>query len=254
MTTPPRDEELMAFADGALPPAEIRRIEALAAGDERLRNRIEMFRATRKLAADALSPLAAEPVPADLENTVRAMLAESETPKAEASETAVVAFRPKVSNNARGWQWPMQVAASLGVVAAGLGGYALGTSTSSAPQGLMTAVGGELPEAISTILSKEASGSEVLLEGTRVRLIASVKSQDGTLCREFELDLLALRQTSLGVACRQDKAWRLDIAMAAPAGDDGYAPAASTSVLDSYLAAIGASAALEPEEERRALR
>ncbi len=252
--TSPTDEMLMAYADGALPPEEAAAIAKLAAADSALRERIEMYRASRRLAADALKPLAQEPVPQALEDAVRAMIAASETARSENEPENVVAFRPKPRAEPAPRHWSMRIAASVAVLAAAIGGYALGFNSSPGTASSQVAVGAPLPGAIAGILSSQPSGSETMIDGARVKIASSVKAQDGTLCREFEIDRLAEKQTSLGVACRAGEGWRLDIAVAAPADQSGYAPASSMSVLDSYFEAIGASEALDADQEKNALR
>jgi hypothetical protein len=55
------------------------------------------------------------------------------------------------------------------------------------------------------------------------------------------------------VACRQAEEWRVAIAIDAPAGTDGYAPASSLAALDAFLGAIEASAPMTLDEEAAAL-
>jgi hypothetical protein len=255
----PSDEDLMAYADGEMPAAQAESLARLIATDETVRQRVEMFRQSRSLLAGTLKPLADTPVPDSLEQSIRDMITKS---SAEASTTAtgedaadnVVSFRPKpaqpVARTPRPWSVPL--AAAIAAAVAGIGGYAAGLSGGAiAPDGVL--VGSLLPAEIGNALDTTASGGEARLEGDRIRLIASVKAQDGTLCREFEIESLQTALTMAGIACRDAGKWRLDIAVAAPASEGGFAPASSLSALDSYLAAIGASEQLSVDEESSAL-
>ena len=138
----------------------------------------------------------------------------------------------------------------MAAAAAALGGFAAGWTVSPGSHPPMVAqVGAHVAPELEGILGSAATGTEVVYGGDRVRLIATVKTEDGTLCREFELDALSTGQTTAGIACRDQNHWRLDIAVAAAAAESGFAPASSLTALDSYLSAIGASEPLSPEEE-----
>ena len=254
----PSDEDLMAYADGEMPAAQAESLARLIATDETLRQRVEMFRQSRSLVAGALKPLADMPVPDSLEQSIRDMIAKSAAPAVATGEDAadnVIAFKAKaaqpVARAPRPWSLPL--AAAIAAVVAGIGGYAAGLSGGTMPSDAVM-VGSLLPADIGNALDSTAAGGEARREDDRIRLIASVKTQDGTLCREFEIDSLQTAQTMAGIACRDAGQWRLDIAVAAPASESGFAPASSLSALDSYLAAIGASEQLSAEEESSALR
>lgn len=256
----PSDEDLMAYADGELPAAHAESMARLIAADETLRQRVEMFRQSRSLVAGALKPLADTPVPDSLEQSIRDMIAKSSaaasaTAPGEGAADNVVAFRSKPAQAVvrTPQRWSMPLAAAIAAAVAGIGGYAAGLSGGPMPSdGVM--VGSLLPADIGNALDTTASGGETRRDGALVRLIASVKTQDGTLCREFEIDSLQTVQTMAGIACRDAGQWRLDIAVAAPASESGFAPASSLSALDSYLSAIGASEQLSADEESSALR
>jgi hypothetical protein len=172
------------------------------------------------------------------------------TPQAE----NIVPFRPRAAQAPVPRHWSMRIAASVAVLAAAAGGYAIGLSSSPTQPAWTIAVGSDVPAALSSLLSTQPSGTEPALDGASLKLVASVKTPDGTLCREFEIDSHTNRQTMMGVACRADRTWRLDIAVAAPADDSGFAPASSQDALSNYLDAIGAGAALDAEQEKRELQ
>jgi hypothetical protein len=97
------------------------------------------------------------------------------------------------------------------------------------------------------------SGERTNVAGGQFVAIASFRTADGDLCREFEFDA-ADRTTLVSVACRDGAAWDLRLAVVAPSADaSGYAPASSMETLDAYLMAIGADAPLSAEEEAAAI-
>jgi hypothetical protein len=170
------------------------------------------------------------------------------------SSEKVVPFRQKPATVARPQNWSLPLAASIAALAAGIAGYGLGWSNSGSPPGSIATVGERLPLELVGLLDTTLAGGEAMVEGDRVRLIASVNTQDGLLCREFEVDDLQSKQTTAGIACRIDGNWQLNIAVAAPAADGGFAPASSLSALDGYLSAIGADEPLPPDQEKAALK
>jgi hypothetical protein len=248
---PPTDEELMAYADGALDAAAMARIGRLVAADPAMQATVEMFRASRDLVREARGSLAGEPVPDQLRHSIEKMIADAGS--AEPRDT-VVAFRPRPGAAApiRQRPWAMPIAASLIALAGGIAGYmaALSGANREAPQ--IAAVGAPLPDPVSTVLASKPSGSETATAQGRLRVIATLRSKAGEVCREFELDG-SDGQTVVGIGCGAGKGWRLDIAVAAPQTQDGFAPASSLNAIDSYLDMIEASEPLTAEDEAAAL-
>lgn len=237
------DEMLMAYVDSELDQADARLIEEVAARDAGVAQRLERQRRTRAEIKAAYDGLIDEPVPAELDERVRAMVAKG--------KGNVVPLRgrkapPRLPSAA----WAL--AASVAAVAAGIGGYLAGTLNERS--GDFVAVGAITAPSLATALSTvPAGGSHALGSGRSVRPIVSFRDAEGHLCREFEIAPSAGART-LGVACRAGSGWRVDFAMATGGEGEGYAPASSTETLDAYLHAISASPPLDPEEERAALR
>jgi anti-sigma factor RsiW len=248
----PTDEELMALADGALPPAEAARLSPLVEADPELREKVEMFRATRDLVREARDAIGAEPVPDALRQSIEAMIAAQAKPQPAEN---VVAFRARPAAAAPAPQqklWAMPIAASLITVFAGVAGYVIGKDSSTAGGPAMAEVGGLLPAPVATALATKPSGVETALADGRIRVIATVRTSAASLCREFELDQ-ASGQTVVGIGCREGAGWRLDIAVAAPQTGEGFAPASSLNAIESYLGMIEAGEPLSAEEEAAAL-
>ncbi len=253
----PTDEMLMALADGALSTEEAANLQRQVDIDPELQARVDMYRQTRQAVANALKPIAAEPVPAELEAAIRAMIAKSASDTGTDASTAdnVVAFKPKAQVPKEHNSWRFRMAASVAAAVAGVFGYMLGMQSSpQSSSGYLAAVGSPVAEELVSILSTSASGSETRIGESGVKVVATIKTQDGTVCREFEIATAASGQTTVGVACRDKANWRLDVAVAAAAADSGYAPASSFAVLDSYLSAVGASEPLSVDDEKAALK
>lgn len=235
------DETLMAFADGELAPGDRERVAAAIAADPALAERVRMFERTRQLAHDAFAPLLDEPVPDALRNRIEAAAAPA--------SSNVIALPRRGGRPLPAW---LPLAASIAAVVVGIGGFLAGRNLGPTAQTQRIALG-EVPAELAAVLASKPSGSREEHDLGKLSLIASFKTGDGRLCREFELDP-PRSDTIVAVACRgASPDWQVVFAVAAPPGADNYAPASSLQVLEDYLAATGAGAALSAEEERAAL-
>ncbi len=238
------DEELMAYADGELPDDRAADLDLALASNDVLAERLALFIDTRAISADALRPMLNDPVPAHLVQRVRDLAAAG---NAKAKTENVVTF-PVRSTSRPVWQLP--IAASI-VFAIGLGAGLIlrGLDGGDAPMQFA----GTLDPALTQALVTLASGSNLTLaDGARVEAIASFRTDDNTLCREFEYDHSGT--TVVSVACHDGQDWQMRLAIAAAATDDtGYAPASSLAALDAYLSATNAGAPLPLAEEAAAL-
>ncbi|CAH0338607.1 hypothetical protein [Rhizobium sp. CECT 9324] len=237
------DETLMAFADGELDDERAADIEAALALDDSLAERMAAFIDSRLLVSAAFKPLIDEPVPTALTASVaQAAAAAIDQAPAEAS---VIAFRSRPgSASPAPRRWAMPLAASIAVIAAGLGGFLAGQANRH-------------DEADTTspriaALQTEASGADIALAetGETLHLVASFRDQQGHLCREYEVTTIALQRTE--IACHGASGWVTRLALSNPA-TDGYMPASAQETLDTFLAAMGAGAPLSAEDEQTAL-
>jgi anti-sigma factor RsiW len=239
------DEELMAYADGELAEDRAAELDLALAGDDALAARLALFVDTRAMSAEALRPMLDDPVPAHLVQRVRDLAAAD---AAAAQATNVVAF-PARSAARPIWQLP--VAASI-ALAIGLGAGLMlqGPGGTDAP----LQVAGNLDPALTEALETLASGASLTLpDGARVEAIATFRSEDDALCREFEHDQTS-GTTVVSVACHDGQGWQTRLAIAAAAADEtGYAPASSMEALDAYLTATNAGAPLSVDDEAAAL-
>ena len=246
----PNDTELMAYADGELPMRRASEIEQIARSDEEVRRRIMQFRQVRDEIAGALKPLAEEPVPEALRRAVRDM-ARKEPDK----DDKLVLFRPRLWPRAGALPaWQMGIAAALLLMIGGGAGFLAGTRSADVSSPGFAAVGSHVPQDIASHMASLPSGTDIKIDAGRLRLIATVLAHGETPCREFEVDTLATGQTATGIACLRDSGWYIEIAVVAPATDEGFAPASSFSTLDGYLEAIGASEPLNAEAEEQVLK
>jgi hypothetical protein len=99
-------------------------------------------------------------------------------------------------------------------------------------------------------LSRSASGRDVELPIGRMRVIATYRLENGSLCREFRLQSAA--SAADAVACRNGE-WGVTFAAARPAANAEYAPSSGGDAVTAYLQDIGASQPLAGPEEARAL-
>ena len=238
------DETLMAFADGELAPQEQEAVERAMEDDPALAERVAVFLDSRMKARDALNPLLDEPVPEALTARIRDM---TDKP------SNVTAFPRRPSGIQRpGPRWALPLAASIALIAGGLGGYTAGKSGQGQQNGFGTAEIGQA--SITAALNTIASGTETgLSAGERFRAIASYRDADGTFCREFEVDRTD-GSTVVSIACRPDKIWKMQFTVIARQSSAGYAPASSLETLDAYLSAVGAGAPMSVEEENAVLQ
>ncbi|MCT7377849.1 anti-sigma factor family protein [Chelativorans salis] len=257
MTKPAFDDEtLMAFADGELDEATAAAVEDAVNHDDELMARVAMFMETRARAKAEMASLLDQPVPHKLEQDVRAMVEESRKASAndaEAEPGQVVQLGSVRKNHSarRAETWTLPLAASLvAAIAAGIVGYQLG----SAGDPEEARVAGVTDPAVQKALQTLASGEERQLAGEerRIRIVSSFRDQDGTFCREYEIDP-AQGSSLVAVSCHEASEWITKIAVTAPLGEDGYAPASSMEALEAYLSAINAGPALSEEEEAQAL-
>lgn len=247
------DETVMAFADGELDEATASALERALAHDEELALRVAMFAETRALAAAELSSAHEGAVPEELRASVARMVDAAREREAADRPAAIVPLRRAANDPGRrpGFRFMVPLAASLVAVAAGIGGYALGTTGEAPSPGL--SIAGLTVEGLPEALDKTMSGDTAALAGpnSRFRAIATFRDEADQLCREFEVDQAG--KTVVSVACRDEAQWQVNFAVVAPGDGDGYAPASSLDALDAYLSAIGAGEPMAADEEGEAL-
>lgn len=192
----PTDEQLMAYADGALSADEAARIEAAIAADPALRQQVEAHRALRAAIAQAYGTILAQPPPQRLTDAV---------------ERGGPRLLPA---------WSAVAAALVVGVSAGIGGWSLG-------QGGLTGGAGGL-EARGALKAELDDGLTSLPQAPNklVRVGLSYRTANG-YCRTFSIQN---QRPWTGVACRAENGWIIQTALhIAPAAgaNTAYRQAAS---------------------------
>ncbi|MBN8485597.1 MAG: hypothetical protein J0L50_12570 [Sphingomonadales bacterium] len=186
------DERLAAWLDGAMNPADAAAFEAEMAGNPALAEQAAAWRANDRQIADALAPLATEPI--DPEWLAQMGLAES---------TAVAPAMPPAANDNPAW-WQKRWVPVGGALAAGLA--------------LVLLVVGRPPEdpqdgGLSLALDSTPALQQAQLDdGRMIEPVLTARAADGRWCREYRIGDVA------GLACREPQGWKVEAEVeAAPA-------------------------------------
>lgn len=214
------NEQLMAYADGELAPAERAAVDAALAADPALAARLAQHRALRAQLQQAFDTELDEPVPERLQQALRPA-----TPRiapvislAERRAAAEAAAAPRAARG--GWAWWGGLAASvaLGVL---VGRLALPGGDGAAPgfalsEGRLVARSG-----VQTALDTLTAGTPQ--PGAAVAVPLSFVDQRGRYCRSFTT------AASAGLACRDGADWvvQMLVEAAPPAAGEGSRQAAS---------------------------
>lgn len=236
------ETEIAALLDGELVGAERERIAGIVETDPEAQAFAARLREADALLREAFAAPLTEPVP----DSMRDMLDN------RGKVVGLAGFRAP----ARQWVMPSALAASIALLV----GFASGSLLSPfhPAQDSITAslAVGPAAQAVSRVLDTAMSGT--LQDG--VRPTASFRVASGGICREFETAAAADGTAgAYGIACTTGEAWQVIMAasIAAPAGIGGadFTPASSAAIDAALpvLDALGASAVMTPDEERRAL-
>ena len=245
------DEELMAYADGALPEPEASRVKQAIESNPDLQARVDEFIQTRELLQQAYAEVVDEAIPERLLNTIN-----QATPYNKNQDNVVIL---KQSNTSRYMQpiKPMAIAASIALVVGVLAGHLLSGNQrdhlhqlAQADAGFVVA-GNPLHEALEKTPSHklyhvDAGAGDIIVP------IMSFKATDNRYCREFEINADSF--TSMGVACRVDEQWQVEVLLAAerrPEGELAYRPATgySEDALNAVLDKLWNGEAYDHEQE-----
>jgi surface antigen len=250
------DETLMALADGELAQAEATVVRGRIAADPALAARFADFVETRMLLQRPAAATEATP-----QRLVDAILRHDHGPAAPTGDVVAPA------SIARQPRWRLPMAAAIAFTLGGLVGSFVATrnavhDVASATDILSVPA---VRAAVVQALERRPSGDEVAwsdpssgLSG-RVLMVATQRLNDGTACREYEVSYRgpSNRGPSNGsvvaASCRQDGAWRTEIAVFRSDADKQFRPASGTTVIEQYLADVGGSGALSADEERAAI-
>ncbi|MDX2259120.1 MAG: hypothetical protein NW205_09425 [Hyphomicrobiaceae bacterium] len=276
--TRPSDEILMAYADGELSSDEAARVAAIIDGDAEARAIVASYRATRSLAAAAMS----EPgESARLAEIARSLLADTTTPGGStrtagaSSDTIVPLRRPARTSGARparSFGPYAALAASLVALVGGMVGYQLLTDQRpGAPAAPIIALGPVDPASpLAAVLEQRASGEAQALppqagaqRALELVAVTTFRDKSDRPCREFEAVTADADQRvlAIGVACRRSQgSWTVEgavhLAASQATQSDRIEPAsgiAESDAIPALMRLLGASAALSAEDEKALL-
>ncbi len=249
------DEILMAFADGELDEAVRRAVDEAMLHDPQLRQRVAEYTRSRRLVQTALSTEVYLAVPSALRANVMRQVSHSERKASDHPETALMGgsgtHRATVVARSRLPQYLLPLAASIAVIAIGIGMFFAGRWTDSNGLSQQSLVARLSSPPVQAALGTAPSGQPQSLAAGEFRVIATYKSGSGALCREFTLQDASGKANA--VACRSKSDWNVTFAMVEPAQTTGYAPADGADPISSYLQGLNAGEPLEPSVERKAL-
>ncbi|WP_299554754.1 hypothetical protein [uncultured Tateyamaria sp.] len=232
------DEELMAYADGALNGTDHARVAEAVMQNPDLRLRLDAFERSAKMARDAM-PLT--DVPDALQDRINAAIA-AETATLDPAEARVVPFKRMSSTGRSAWFGAIAASVLLGI---GVGVFLLDPAENEP-------VAFDLAPVVST-LETAASGTSIERHGIDTRLIASFEAADGAFCREFEAKLKD-RSDLIGVGCRTATGWELRFAAATELpGDTQFVPASAFETLEAWMRSTSAGPVMSVEEEAERL-
>lgn len=204
------DEKFFAWLDGELGPSEAAEVEAKVASDPELKRRAEEHRALMQQLRGVFDPIAAAPVPDQLQAMLR--------PKENVIDFAA-AKRARTMPSVTQW---VAMAATLAL------GVFIGTMVPQGGNGPVEVQGGKLYAA--SALNRALDTQLASAPAGEVRIGLTFRGQAGEICRSFT------STASSGLACRNDGRWQVRGLFAAPEGQSGaYRMAAG---MDPNLAAL----------------
>jgi hypothetical protein len=224
-------ELLAAYADGELDPEAMPEIEAEIAANPKLQADLAAHRALRAKLAAHFAPIAKQPVPDRLR---RAALVEDSPPSV--IDFAAEARRRRTPTGATRWARFVGPALAASLVLALLG-YGLRFSNGSYASGqLSAALDGQL------VATQPADAP--------VRILLTVQDEQGEYCRGFS------SRARSGLACRDDRGWRLINTFGGASGSSSeYRQAGSAdAAVMTAMQNLAAGSALDATEEAQAAR
>lgn len=239
------DEELMAYADGELPPLAAKRIEAAMAEDADLAARVARFRAVRRALKTAYDSVVSEPVPEHLRALLGDVAASEPAPSAPRAASAPVHLAAAREQRTRRFGPPAWAAMAASLVVGVLAGRALLQPSADlfTRDGLYAAP--SLAEALDTQLASQGARN-----ATRIGL--TFRAQSGEVCRTFAHE--ARQRVTSGLACREEERWAVRMALteaSEAAADYRQAGSSSPAVLEAVDEII-AGEPFDAEQERQA--
>ena len=229
-------ETLMAYVDGELDAADVRRVERAIAQDAALASYVEEQKALRLQLERAFAPIIAAPLPEQLERTIMA------APLPRPARRRVFVFPFLRLHSA----WIPAGAVAVGVV---FGIFAMSALNSGAVIGHRN---GELiaQGALANALSNDLASEQVAAAQNRIGV--SFRDKDGDYCRSFTSNG---GSALAGIACFRRDQWRIATVATSEPGDATKFQPAAAAMPDAVRAALNgmiAAAPLDANGERDA--
>ena len=177
-------EDIAAFADGQLEPEREAEIAAAVEADPALAEEVARHRALKAMLQGHYAPIAQEPVPERLSAMLHAR------PQAEVIDFAAASQRREEKRRLPGWGW--------------VAGTALAASLAIAvflPRGSDTG-DGYADTRLASVLDRTLVAQQPTDAETRILL--SFRNGEAEFCRAFSAS------DGAGIACRDDKGWKLE--------------------------------------------
>jgi hypothetical protein len=238
------DETLMAYADGTLPRAEMRRVALALQESPALGARLDAFRFTHDELRQPYAPILAMPIPQRLLGAIVGMAnAEAKQRWSLGDRLSGVLRRPVEGYVVAAW-----ALAASGVLVAGLSaGWLLHARQFGADDGVPLRVWGvPASKFMQDALDQNARGQAATRAGERpmsVTPVASFRTRDGEWCRSYERTSSPNDKVT-GLACRAaEGGWRIktedaQLEHAVPAGNNAQSalpPDGLGAIADRYM-------------------
>lgn len=252
----PPDELLVSLADGELAPKRQGEIQAELEVAPDLQARSRALREAGALAEEAFQDILQEDLPGWLEAELSAAAPTEEPPE------AVWMPQPRVRRGPSGL--PVKRVTAVVAVAAAL--LVIGVIAVAGPRfggaGLdveavtNASATGVLERPLSVALDREVSAREHRISGGRLRIFVSFADIAGRPCRYYEAIERGAAQGVIGIACREEAAWRNVLALAAEGNnlDDLKPDAGGTARLEFELDRLMQGDPFSAEREERLIR
>jgi len=255
------DEEVSAYLDGALEPALAEAFATALASDPALQGRLEAIRQADSAARMAFDAPMNEAIPdrflALFEDEAKAPVSPAAAEVVDLASRRAQA-QPQPQPRPRGFDYRLPLAAGIALAFGWVGGMTL-TPGRSDDHAIIRADAATIDpdNPLFRALEQTPSAQAVTLaEGDAFTPVLSFQATDGRFCREFEV--ASDEAMAVGVACREDATWRVEVLLAAepaPSGQDGYVQASgyNAAALDAVVSDLGAGDPLGAEAEAQAM-